>query len=579
MTTPTVQGLGKRLSESAISAMTMLKSVFLRDIDAEGNASLPVVLESPHDVAHMLAVCAQVALLDNQKATLKAIKAQSANAIEASTQYAAFEMALPFQVMMRNKKGELELDKKEHIPTIEASGTKLAHTFMNAAAAFKLMATANIDELVTSTAFKSALDMRVSHPTKMSAPAGAGGYLVGPYTDVEPEFGHLTESEFKTRETVTLACTAGFQKMWVLLLPLVIFEGKTYRLSTLMAQRSDVADAVSTVFMQNDVPQGVMLVDAMRSSATISFSGEPQVFCGDLPNVAHVSVLAPFGLFNEVYRAKKEISAAYSLEQADRANAFDTDIAATEHALAELALLKGPAGKTAEVLTQKLKLTNALRELKVDKKLVSNTYLNIEVFPLLIGGGNPRNMAMDLDTSVHKANVQAFIPTIQQPVNQLGKRTLVRGAAIATALMGKVTVPSFKTLPRFLAAEALGADNKAKRAALFIELIAMAMSPLMALQEDWRTRADAVVDGLALERAAQDKIVISGADWSVFLKGDDTKNLKDLLITLTPLAKQVFDVVNTALQASFKSSNTPLSHTHDKELYDLALAAITQERA
>lgn len=565
----TLTKLAGLLQDSEDPAMGILKSALLRDAKTPGDDLGNLTLASADDVAQVLAFVATIASLSNEKDTLKALKAQFSGP-ELQDQFNALDAKHPAMRLKRAKAGELVLDVKDKIPVFELDGKKVGPLLRDAKRAFAAAATLDLEALVASVAFKDAFAGRVSHPTKLSSTSGNGGFFKTSRVEIPSDFGSVTEEDYLTRETVTLACNAAYQKMWSLLLPIVSFEGRTYRLATLLAERADVAAAVSRVLVDNGVAQGPALVDALRTDYASATFGEPQVFAGDLPEVERLSVLAPYGMFNEMARAKKAVQAEYEADHESIAALIQAEIDQVE---ARVEALAEPASKEQKkaAAEEKKALAEKLKKLKADKKFASTRWLSIPLFKLQFGGANPRNLAMDLDTSIHDANVQVYVPTPRNPELAIGRKAFVPKSLVAAPTLRK-----FDKLPRYLAANATGAALTRARRDLFADLIAGALAPLKQLQDAWRTRSQALVGEVALGADAQGEIELRDAAWSLFVKGDESLNNKEAAERLRPLTEQVARAAKMALQ---HACGEDLPATHDAELTRMAQDAVALERA
>lgn len=562
--------LATHLDTSEDPAMGILKTVLLRDAPAAAADLGTLALANVEEVAHFLAVSVVLASESNGKDELKALK-QSFDGAELDQKYMELSAAHPHQSLNRNKKGELVIDAKDGIPVFELDGRKVAPILRNAEQAFAAAGKLDLNQLVQSKAFIEALGSRVSHPTKLSAPSGAGGFLKVESSEMPADFGFMTEADFVTRETVTLACSAGYQKLWVVLLPLFEFDDKTVRLAALMASNPDVAGEVCHVLIAHGVTQGPALVYGLSRLTVGKVSGEPQVFCGDLPAVERLSVLAPYGLFNEFSRAKRALQAEHDSDREQDVALLDEEIALVEKDLNALA----PAGTSRDekrrVAEIKDKLTARIKQLKADQNRLTSAWLSIPCFPLMFGGANPRNMAMDLDTSLHAANVQVYVPSPRLEVHQASARAFVASAM--------VTVPKLRPsaeLPAFLTPRATGGALKKARNDFFAQLISAAMAPAKELQEEWQSRSKAFVGEVTLSAAAQDQVLDGDGPWNLFLKGSETLNNKEAMAQLAPVLHDIGSAVRKALQAAF-GDNTP--STFDGEMNLLVANAVALERA
>lgn len=566
----TLNSLADLVESSEDPAMGLLKTAFLRDAPPESGIAGTLHLRSTDEITHFIGFLAVLATQANGKDCLKALKAAHTGA-ELALEYAQCSAANPLQSLKRAKTGEFVLDPKDNIPVFELDGKKVAPLLRTPVLAFAALKEINLVELTTSAAFVQAFSSRVSHPTKLSASAGSGGFLKAFTAEIPVGFAGVTEEDYVTRETVTLACSAGYQKMWSMLLPLFVFEETQYRPTSLMCSRPDIAKLISDTFAKNGVPQGAALVQALQQENVGKLSGEPQVFCGDLPNVQRLSVLAPYSLFNEISRARRAIQAEYEIDRDALVINLDKELLALEASAAALdAAATTKESKKANLLAKK-ELADKTRKVKADRKSLTSKYLSIPFFSLQFGGANPRNLAMDLDTSIHSANVLARVPAPAKVVSDIGRKAFYSNTLVAVPRITKMS-----GLPRYLQPGVTGSAQTMKRVNFFADLITVAMAPLMEMQLEWKTRAKELGGEVALSVSAQDKVEVSDACWSLFVKGDDSVNNKDAMALLKPLCLSIAKAVKSSLQAAFDGA---VSSSFDSELDNLATAAVALERA
>lgn len=564
----TLSQLANALATAEVSAVSVLKAALLNDAVPGAAVAGTLSLGDARELAHFTAVCTLLATQSNGKPELNAILAQGAT--DLSTAFAEFEQTRAWQRFSR-KNGELIL--QDGTPVLELDPVKLAEVLRTPATAFKALASVDIPSLVTSTGFCGAFAGQVSHPTKLSAGRGAGGFYKTEHVAVPVDFASVTEEDFHTRETATLSGSAGFQKMWWLLLPLIQVEGETHRLASFFGAHPAVANDVATILNSAGVSHATELMDALSAPARPAFSGEPQVFCGDLPNAERLSVLAPFGMFNEMSRARKTLERAYESERDGLLDRVDADIAALD---AEVVALRDTPAVTKEAKQKaqqrKAELAALLKDAKAKKRALAAKYLNIPKFNLPIGGAVPRNIAMDLDVSLHTANVRVYVPSPRKVVHLISPK-----AFVAESLIARPRV-HLRTLPAYLKAESYGAKHNRARRALFTELVAVAMMPLLTLRDEWQERAKVIGGAVALSTPAQGHIAeveASKAPWAMFVKGDDALNQKDAMVRLAPLVRDIAGKVSQALHDALAD----MPATFDGEIKELAAAAVQMEKA
>lgn len=563
----TLQEFAARLQTHDDAAMAQFKAVLLRD--SRDASALPETLElaSAVDVAHFLAVAAVVASQSNCKEELKQIRDAHEPGPALDAAYEAFSAASTYQCLQRTPKNEFLL--QEGLPVVELDAKKVSGPVLDAKRALAAFAELDLASLVSSKAFVDALSSRVSHPTKLSAPAGKGGFLKTKSVVLPVDFQSITEEDFVSRESATLSCNASFQKMWILMLPIVRYQGMQVRIAQLLAQDEGLANEVIGVLKAAGVGAAEDFINALRRPVAGGLQGEPQVFAGDLPTTERLSVLAPYGMFKEVTRAKYAISAAYATERDERVEALDSQINQVSASLAEqtTASASTKAEKQA-AQARKKELTEELRKLKHERKALASLYLNVPSYSLMFGGAVPRNVAMDLDTSIHTANVLVSVPTVRKPVNAISSKVFVPKALLHTPRL------QLKKLPAYLAADAVGARFTRARHALFLDIIFDVMTPLLLAREEWETRSKELAGAVALSTAAQGNIVDRDDAYGLFIKGAAELNQKDALQKLRPLVKDISATVKAVLVKTCPD----MPAIYDEELLELVNKTVLLER-
>lgn len=569
--TTTLRCLASAIESSDEPAMGLLKRALLRDATDSAQFGT-LTLSSAEEVAQLVALGALLACEENGKSELRGLKKDHSGE-ELTSRYEACSAANPFQSLKKAKSGEFVLDAKEKLPVFELDNAKIAPTLTSSMKAFRAAAALDLTELVNSTAFKEAFANQATHPTKLSAPAGKGGFRKVVPVPIPAAFPHVTEEDFATRETVTLAANASYQKMWSLLLPLFSYEGQVYRLSSFFSQRPDVAAAVSQVLTENGVTQGAAAIQALAAlpAPGRTFSGEPQVFCGNLPQTERVSVMAPFGLFKEIGRAKRALKDEYQQDALALADTLQAEIDGLGARIEKLSVTGNAGTDKKKLQREKALLADQVRKCKDEQKRLQSTWLKIPSFTLMFGGAIPRNVALDLDTTLHSANVQVYIPSPRTVVKRISNR-----AFRLSSLVSRPRLSGSGDLPRFLEANALGAKLKRARQDFFAGLICEAMAPLKDMQLEWQTRSKQFAGDVALSNSAQRSLAEASGPFALFIKGDQTLNNKEAMGQLLVVVEAI---CKTVLEALWDKYSTKMHSTFDRELFDLATNAVALEKA
>lgn len=561
--------------------MQRLKNVLWRD-GADAAAPAPrLALDAAQDIAHFLAAAFVLSQMSSHSSKLKDIAARLRKDDAAREQeYLAIESGELFQSFakpLRNSNDVLTTAA----PTLALSGTKVQPLLLDIAFAFSQLQEQPIDEIVRSAGFIDATTSIVSHPARLSTAGGSGGFRRVEPLRVSSDFFSMTEADFLTQETETLTCDARWQRYGVLLLAKVVHGGRLVALKSLLEQDRGVCDRVSEVYRAHDTPAGVALVAALAQMSTPSFFGEPQVFFGDLPDTRRVSIMTPFSLYQEVQRAKRAMRTGFAAEREADVAAIQEEILAAQAQLDELPpsrqSRKRGAGAPAtpeleEIERQRKDMTKLVTRLEQAAEQRANRRLWIPDSTLAIGGSVPRNVAMDLDTTLHSANVLARVPTSQHAYKTIGNRAFLTDSQ---SLLQMPKLPVYGGVPHYLRESAHGAVAAKKRAQLFSELVFQALEPLLELRDAWRRRADALIGAEALDASAVDAIEHQDSDWALFIKGDATLNSKQISSRLEGLARQVF---NNAKQALHRACRGELTAAFDAELMKTAVGAIAAER-
>jgi hypothetical protein len=285
------------------------------------------------------------------------------------------------------------------------------------------------------------------------------------------------------------------------------------------------------------------------------------VFVGPVPDHLCLSVMTPFALFKEVVRAKEALSAQLEAENEEVRAALEKKKVALTTEL-ESAKAKRKA-LTKEQATIKSELERVSKALKVTPEEPS-----FRSFELLYGGSTPRNLAAELDKSLHTANVLLFVPVSRQ--HRVDKAEM-RSHRAASLLQGRAYLPP--KLPSCLNPGALDAPARQQRTKLFAELMAQRAAPLLELKFYWLTRSDELTGEAALSEKAATLGHLS-PELQAFIAGAPSLEAPQR----AELRRQLADTLTASASAALHSAySDEYSANHFDELRACALRFVQAE--
>lgn len=510
--------------ESADSPETVIKNHFLR-----GTAE-PVVLSSAEEFARLLAWCFLCAFRDNGKAPLLAVKKLpdlSAAEREQKFREVIARSAL-YAPKLVKKTGELEFDPKDGIPKLLKDVGKLAALLDNPFPSLRGEQLADPKRLEQLEKFQS---MVVTHPAKLSCASASGGFLLERHV-ATPYSWLVGEGDFGVAPRVTNAASAGLQALWPVLLSKAVWKEELRTLMAHLHADSALRKEVFELFDQADVQGLPSVLQTALSAPGATLEGEAQVFVGKAPSFHRVSPLAPYALFLEID----------SVRQTLRTKRSDEDKAR----MAELrALLQGLKEQRTELKGKRYqeardaldaRIAQCKAELAELKDAMAGVLLSSVEVP--IGGNNPRNMALDLDTRVHRANIRLTVPNLRHDALRQAQ-----GRVFFNALL---TQPRLRRQSRAPASFRPGANNSLARIAreqLVSDIVAQVLAPLQSL----------LAQGGSSELA---KHPVYGP----FVARPEGADPRAHRAALQPLAHEVYERVLGALKAAYPAESLSPEH-------------------
>lgn len=535
-------------------------------------------ISTPSEMAQLLAFLVVFADADNGNSTTQGATNRALSKAEQDLAWKDAFSTHPFKSVALTAKGEVRR-KGETAPMVEDDPKKVAGVLAQPWAAARAT---DFTAYADSKEFREAQANICSHPVKLSNGQGSGGYV----KQFKPLVAQLpmmvTEEDFTTRATRTLTCTAAYQRHWHVLLPWLDYQGSQGRLPDLLRNDPQLRAAVQAEFEAHGVAGGQHLLGALcDADKRPSMYGDPQVFAGDLPvhdgdaPVERLSVLAPFSMFAEMRSAKDRLADAFRAEVEEELTQVRAELKGVEAQIETLKAAK-PKGKDAAAKaahTEALqKWTSRRAKLLAQEKELDRKFLSIRAATVMVGGSTPRNVAMDLGTDVHTANVRVPVPFIRQAHVDLDAAV----AYVEQAQLADVTPPRGDAAPRYLLPGAATKPHKDARRALFTELALQALEPLLALQDHWQARLSDLALAKLHERDA-DHIALAQGPWQFFVVGDPAVSTVEAREVLEPLARAVASRVTAALGKAFKSK--PWSTEYALDVLQAVTDLVMHERA
>ncbi|WP_157270432.1 hypothetical protein [Azohydromonas aeria] len=530
-------------------------------------------LESPPELAQVLAFLLSVGHADNGNAL---INDSTQVGLTAEQQDAAWHTALQLHPLLSvglDAQGKVRRKSSPRpAPVVQEDPAKFAAVLADP---WRAAGRIDVEKFIRSRAFRKAQDSLCSHPVRFRNMSGQGGFL----KLQEPCTGGLemmvTEEDFNIRATRTLTCTASYQPLWHVLLPLIDYRGIRARLPDVLARHPELCEQVRASMSIHGVAGAAVLVEALASGGEPPpMRGEAQVFAGDLPAGADdsreecLSVLTPFALPAEVNAAKERLSAAYRAEIRElRAQVL--------HKIREIDdQLAASHGAGTAVQDAGRQQPGRLRsELVAQERHLQRMHLTFPTFTVPLGGQNPQNVAMDVSKEMHTANVRLDIPFIRQAGVDLDAAV----AYVEEARLGAVTPPQGARAPRCLLPQASSRHHREMRRAIFTGMVIEALAPLLVLRDHWQALASNVgLHGRTLQ--ARDAKFIAGAPqpWQLFVAGDAGLRAVEAREVLAPLVRDTGTRVLAALDHAYPEK--PWSQEYEPEVRAAALDVIMCER-
>lgn len=537
----------------------------------------PAVLcaTSIEDLAEVLAFVAGLSFLDKKKDVLKELQDRQLSASDFDVELRSLEQGWLVQSVARKGDGSVEVDQESKLPRVQIDAAKLG-TVLQSGSARSLLRGVNFAAESGIGALKEALSSRATHLVKLAVDSGAsrpdvkGGYFKGSAVVTGGEFlGSVSEQDYLVAGTPALTCNAAYQSKDWLALTVVRHQNAEGRLVDLLSADSDLRSQVRTVMASwTDIAGLDALFDALASFTAGTFSGEPQLFCGDGDSISAVALLMPMALPQELLRAKSALKAAHENGLALEVAAAQAEQDAAETAVQQLKDVSPkdyPQGKAAHAAALKT-AKQALADAKAAVRKAGKGFLSIPSFTLLVGGANPRNIASGLTTSVHNAAVFTAVRE-RAPRAAIGSKVYYPASLVATPDIRLTKVPAV------LGASPTGAASRRSRAALFAAWALEALAPLMALREAWSLGEVQSRD--ALEAAALETLAARTDAKALFVRGSDMTGLA-AQAAFSSLVDEVSVCIKNGLRRAFKNESFG---AFDSELRDTVCSVVLMERA
>jgi hypothetical protein len=481
--------------------------------------------------------------------------------------FAACEPELPLHRYQRTAGGSIRFDEK-HRPRLIGDEAKMAELLQNP---YPALCRLQLDSQEVQKRLRESVQARSTHPARLAYDKAKGSFVL--QRKRLPYPASVSEADFETVQTETFAASnAALQAAALLFIARAHltgvdrFEPKTARLHDFYRDAM-LLEGVQAQWLANGVAlaQVQAFLPALAHYRGQPAQGEPQVFVGHVPHHARLSVFTPFALYNEAARAKEALREALRAEHAEQV----AEIAARRAAIDdELRAIRAQTGALPRNQRQeRARLKQRQQELQAQDEALAKqqrdcaAHLPFATFSLKFGGSTPRNLAAELDQSLHTANVRVFLPVSRQhAVDRAQARSYARQALLA----GEVSLPG--QMPRFLAADASDAYSRRQRQALFTQVARECMQPLLEFRRHWRSRHDWLAGRAALDEETA-KLDHLAPQFRVFVAGGDRLDSAQRRALLDRLALELGKAVRLAFVRQYGKR---FPAVHDRQLQDCA---------
>lgn len=527
------------------------------------------------DLAELLAVVTGLSFLDKKKVVLKELQALQLSSADFDAQLRGLEQGWLVQSVARKADGSVEVDQESKLPRVQIDTAKLGAVLQSGLARTLLEGLDfTADSGVNSLA--EVLSSRATHLVKLAVDSGAsrpdvkGGYFKVSQVATGDEFlGSVSEQDYRVPGTPALTCNAAYQSKDWLALTIVRYQNSEGRLADLLNANALLRGQVQAVMATWTQLSGLdAIFDVLATFTPGTFSGEPQLFCGDGDDISAVALLMPMALPQELLRAKSALKAAHEQDlqlTTDAAQAEQDTAEAAVQQLKDVAPKDYPQGKAAHAAALKT-AKQALADAKAQARKAGKGFLSIPSFTLPVGGANPRNLASGLTTAVHGAAVFTAVRE-RAPRAAIGSKVYYPASLVATPDIQLTKVPAV------LGANPTGAASRRSRAALFSAWALEALAPLMSLREAWN-QGDAQ-NRDALEAAALATLAARTDAKAMFVKGSAATGVA-AQTAFSSLVDEVSVSIKDGLRRAFKNESFG---AFDAELRAAVTSVVLMERA
>ena len=537
----------------------------------------PAVLcaTSIEDLAEVLAFVIGLSFLDKKKDVLKELQERQLSAADFDVELRSLEQGWLVQSVARKGDGSVEIDQESKLPRVQIDAVKLG-TVLRSGSARSLLGGVNFSAESGIGALKEARSSRATHLVKLAVDSGAsrpdvkGGYFkASPIVTGDEFLGSVSEQDYLVAVTPALTCNAAYQSKDWLALTVVRYQNAEGRLADLLSADSVLRSQVQSVMAGWEGVAGLdAIFDVLATFTPGTFSGEPQLFCGDGDDISAVALLMPMALPQELLRAKSALKAAHEQDlqlTTDAAQAEQDTAEAAVQQLKDVAPKDYPQGKAAHAAALKT-AKQALADAKAQTRKAGKGFLSIPSFTLPVGGANPRNIASGLTTAVHGAAVFTAVRE-RAPRAAIGSKVYYPASLVATPDIQLTKVPAV------LGANPTGAASRRSRAALFSAWALEALAPLMSLREAWN-QGDAQ-NRDALEAAALATLAARTDAKAMFVKGSAATGVA-AQTAFSSLVDEVSVSIKDGLRRAFKNESFG---AFDAELRAAVTSVVLMERA
>lgn len=495
-------------------------------------------LQSLSDLAKTIVLAFHYCRASKGTAAMKSLKSQFKGEALAAA-YLALDQELSLYSLPKSKTGEISLTKDVTQLDLSKCGRQLGSDQASNAVAAKLEWSSDVALKV----LRECLGGMSTHLAKISSSLSSGGYLKAAAVNDSAAKYSVSEDDYLTLNTHSVAGSAAYAPYQVLLFLRFVFNDTEISLLELLARDASMAEALIQCLAQMGALGSEDLINllALPSAKKMGVQSPTQVFVRSGQHRKLLTVLTPYSHLHELSRARASIVSARQAELLEDYTALNA---------------------SATPMSSSVKAAN----LKAFNAKINGLRGTVPVINLPIGGSSPQNLAGGYSKEIHEAGI--FVKLSHQ-------RSVSRISRLAYKPSNAIAAPSVREgpQPKCFIAGASGAEAKRARQEYYSEDFVTAIQPLMDMQLAFKAGPSG---SQALSPEAREAIGTSNAPWAVFVKGAPELNYAELRKLLYPLAGEVTKKIKEGFTNSY--SNT-FTNEFDAELQIAVLSLLALECA